>query len=357
MENFYNLIHQTSENFDFISSQFVLEYPDEYKNTIKFTDNLIFCSLKCSKKHINENFVTELIPSKYSFPINNLILICKDCGEIIKAPNAFYTDKYNPIENPENKFFYETTFIKYFLKALIINYIKKFFVFGFNFKLDNYCTFTSNWLNIVLTNLIKTIDKDVSYYRVQKKLNTSEPNIDLKDKELMRLTDIRYSKNNRLTKLGIYNLYLAEDIETGKKEIRYSSGDFYYAKFTTKKELTTIDFTNFNDNNSFNLIANDIYNKYVKNYGKCYQTLILIKSTVECFRSFIIPELTKQSNEDKPFKPEYVIPQFISDISKLTLVHSITYYSTRNENKKCLCFFINEKINEYFNQTDIFHVI
>jgi len=354
--NTFKILHHLLGSFEYISEIIVKNHYNDYIEISKNIDRKIYCSEHCSRKSSNSEIIL-LQPSKLNFPVNNLILCCIECNKIIKHPECFYIiDENNSLKYSVNSFIYETTFCNLFLKALILLYIKKYYVEGFNFNLDSVCNYTSSWLSIILNNMQSNIDENSSFFRVQKDLHPDNGIKDLNNKNLMRSPSIVYLKDNRLTKSGVYNLYLSEDVETGKKEIRYKEGEYYYAEFITKKKLTTIDFTTFKDDCYFRLLSESIYKKYSEKYGNNYHCFVIIKSAVDCFKEFIIPMITKQANDDQPFKPEYVISQFISDISKATLVDSIIYSSTRNENKKCLCFFKVGEIDYCFVQKDTIKV-
>lgn len=357
MSNFtYKTLHHLLGSLEIISEKIVNDYYNEYIEVVTNYNRIIYCSEHCSKKYSNNKFII-LQPSKLNFPLNNLVLSCKVCNKIIKHPESFYINsEHNLSKWFENSFFYETTFCNFFLKTLILLYIKKYYIEGFNFNLDSFCNYTSGWLNIVLYHLQSNIDENISFFRVQKDLYPEDGIKDLKNKKLMRSTNMRYLKDNRLTKSGVYNLYLSEDIETGKKEIRYVKGEYYYAEYITKKKITTIDFSSFNEYNDFRILTEKIYTEYSEEYGNNYHVYIIIKSAVECFKELIFPMLTKQVGDNHPFKPEYVIGQFISDISKTTLVDSILYSSTRVKNKKCLCFFKVKEIDSFFVQKDTIKV-
>jgi len=351
-EDYFSYYHKILGSFKAISKKFIKEFKDDHIANFKIIPNKLYCSLDCANLHKKDEFVYKLQRNGTLMPIDYLIVECRNCKKIIKASDDLYYSTINPLDKFTRINLFESIFCKYFLVTLTTNILHRFYTMGTLYSITDYSEFAIAWIRCVLHYLIKILSKNQSFYRAQFNLYPTEGIIDLKNKELMRLPDVFYYKDNRFTRAGVNNIYFSADIETCKAEINYKSGKYYTAQFISTKDIKVLDLTTLDNPINYYKLSNDIYRDYVNNYNENKQINILIESAINCIGAFFMPYVSLKSVIDHTFRPEYIISQLLADISKTLFIDGLLYFSTKISNNQCLCFYHADKLDEYFNQQD-----
>lgn len=334
-------------HFEKFSEEFVKLNQKEYSNYLEEWKSFIYCSKKCAESSNDNREIHILSRSVNSFPIDNLFLVCKCCSKKILPNDEIFILSTKGVL--DKKLLYETIFVKYFLIALIFNTIDKYVTLGIFYYGERQKEILRVWIKQVLKELKVKIPANKIFFRVKKiyKYDSS-----IYGKDYLRKPSIEYLDSTRFARSGIFNLYLSEDIETGKKEIRLKSGEEYiFAKFTTKREIEAVDLTVLNEPNNFKLLFEKAYDNFALKYGQNEQVFILIKSAFECMKCLFVPYVNQKANDSFKFKIEYIIPQVLSDLIKTLFIDSILYNSTQNNGKKCLVILLPpDEIDNLFEQ-------
>jgi hypothetical protein len=212
----FRYYHRLIADFEKISRSFIENFTEDYNTTLSAFPIYTYCSEDCKNKCTlsSENFHHIRRIEKVMI-IDHLYLICGHCQKKIESGDEFYYINNEDEILDSNS--YDTIFLKTLLIALFANIIHRFYTFGILYKNDEFTEYSVVWINIILKHLISYIPVGEVFYRAKKKLFSKSDTVDFKEKSLMRFPDLEYTRDNRFTRGGLLNLYLAEDMETCKK--------------------------------------------------------------------------------------------------------------------------------------------
>lgn len=363
------MIYKDLENTNFILTKFTelvdfaISNSEEFEAFQKNHPCQIYCSKECHRRGYTPlSDVCGYNRIGTIMPIDKLFVFCCKCHKRISSDNQLFVAKPTPFgwsrttpEEENKKFILEAIFCKYLLYYCFVKTALDYTSKGIFYSLNDNAKATLTWGSMLFDNIRIPVEEGLKLYRVQS-IPPDFPETPVPDKSFMRSSDIEFTGGaKRFNRIGNWHLYLAFDKATAIKEGRIKKAPFFSSEFVVKKSFSCLDVRKLSLNSRIStVVLNNFYSAYVSRFGENIQAYILAHASIAFCSEFFAPSLVEMVLDRKSYKIDYAICQLLTDIAINGCFDSLLYKSVQHEDGQCLCFFDEDKIDEHFDQTEIF---